>query len=1514
MNEASQKTTNMSSQQKRELLTQLLHRAIHEGRSNLTPEQRRIWFLQQLNPTLPVHVCRAFNIYGALNVTLLQQSLDLLIAQHDILRGAFVDLEGYPVQLIMPVAHIEPVQVDLSQLSAEDQQIKLQQLAVQHIQQPMVLQSAPLLRITLARLRADYHVILIALHQIIADEASLTIMIRELAMRYSALAQGIHPRVEERTVSFAGLASRTFTESERGRLAHHVQAWRKKLTSLQPLQLPPDHPRPARKTYLGASRTRDLPVELVTALEALGQQFDASLTVILLTAFKVLLARYTHAYDIVVGMPVDGRHLLQHQQVVGPLTNILVLRTDLSGDPPFQQVLERVQGTYRHALAHDDVPFEMLVQELQPQRDLSSDPLFQIAFAERLTTEPIVTPTLHITPHPLETGTARYDVTLFIERNDQALRLAIEFNADLFEATTIECLLEQLQALLEGIVSNADQHLTALPLLTERTRQQVLVEWNQTRFSRSDERCIHERIADHAHHIPDAVAVIAQGRRMTFAELEERANQLAGTLRACGVGPERLVAVCLERSIDVPAVLLAILKAGGAYVPIDSAYPDERITFILRDTHAQVVVTQRHLHDRMLLLGQDAASTGGDIPSVICLDAGATATVPPALVTPEQSVTLDTLAYVMYTSGSTGKPKGVMITHGGLLNYLLWAVEAYKVVEGNGTPLATSLSFDLTVTSLFTPLLAGRPVTVLPEQVGPEMLGEEMAGQPEHYSVVKITPAHMEILNQQIPVQKAASCTRFFVIGGEQVYFNTLNFWRTHATATTLINEYGPTETVVGCCTYQVRTDDPEEGPVPIGRPIANTQLYVLDERMQPVPIGVSGELYIGGAGVARGYLARPGLTAERFVPNPFTDVPGARFYRTGDIARYRADGTLEFLGRLDRQVKVRGFRIELGEIESMLLEHPQIAQAIVEALPDSNGDRRLVAYVVAQQKTAPSREDIVAFLATRLPHFMVPHWVVAQEQFPQTVNGKIDRKALPPPETLAEPEHLVEVETPRTSLEKEIAQIVTQMLGVTSIGINESIFTYGASSLMVARLSARLSSLYNIDRSIHEMFEEPTIAGFARMVSHFRALSEDPSLNEDPSLGGWRWEAERLDAEAALDSTITPEGLPTSNYLDPANVFLTGVTGYLGAFLLDALLRRTHAVVYCLVRANNVESAMRRIQRNLQHFRTWKDSYAQRIRPVCGDLGKPLLGLSSETFAALATTIDAIYHPGALVNFSYPYDALRIPNVQGTQEVLRLACHTTRKAVHYLSTLDVFLMTSAPRPFLEVDLPRQPVTVPDGYMRTKWVGEKLMTAARERGLPITIHRPGFLIGHTETGACPPYNYLVVALKGFLQLGVLPQLNEILNITPVDYAADAIVYLAGRPDTYGKHFHLWNLAPLPMEEAYPWIRSFGYNFDVVPYREAHRLAQQVPQDHPLYPIIPLLALNDEFDDTVETSSSSLLPSVQATIDLDAECANVLAGLKGSGITCPPMNEEMIHRCLAYLVDTGFLPPPSKGSV
>jgi surfactin family lipopeptide synthetase A len=714
---------------------------------------------------------------------------------------------------------------------------------------------------------------------------------------------------------------------------------------------------------------------------------------------------------------------------------------------------------------------------LQPERDLSHSPLFQVMFIlQNAPRQVLELPGLTLTPLELDSGTAKFDMTLSMIEEAAGLRGWLEYNTDLFDAVTIRRLLGHFRSLLAGILTDPDQRLAELPLLTESERRQLLVAWNATAAQYPKDQCLPQLFEAQVEHTPDATAVVFEDQQLTYRELNVRANQLAHHLRKLGIGPEALVAICVERSLDMVVGLLGILKAGGAYVPLDPAYPMERLVFMLEDAQASVLLTQKRL----------LASLPEHKTRVICLDTEWEVMAQEPAENPACKVTTGNPAYVIYTSGSTGQPKGVMIPHQGIVNYLAWCTKAYAVAGGSGAPVHSPLGFDLTITSLFSPLLAGQSVVLLPEEQGIEALGT-LLRTGDDFSLVKITPAHLEVLSQGLPAAAAVGRARALIIGGEALWGESLAFWRTHAPDTRLINEYGPTETVVGCCIYEVPPEASIPGPVPIGRPIANTQLYILDPMLQPVPIGVPGELYIGGDGLARGYLNRPDLTAEKFIPNPFGSEPGARLYKTGDLARHRPDGNLEFLGRLDHQVKLRGFRIELGEIEAVLGGHPAVREAVVVVREDVPGDVRLVAFVVSDREPAPPSRELRAFLQAKLPDYMIPSVFIRLDALPLTPNGKVDRRALPAPDQ-ARPAPEDAFVAPRTPVEEELARIWAQVLGLERVGIHDNFFALGGHSLLATRVVSRLRDTFHTELPLRSLFEAPTVAGLALTIAQRQA------------------------------------------------------------------------------------------------------------------------------------------------------------------------------------------------------------------------------------------------------------------------------------------------------------------------------------------------------------------------------------------------------------------------------------------
>jgi amino acid adenylation domain-containing protein len=854
----------------------------------------------------------------------------------------------------------------------------------------------------------------------------------------------------------------------------HLSYWKERLAGCSDfLALPTDRPRPANRTFQQAQQTGLLPDALIAGLHNLADQEHATLFEVLFSAFQTLLHRYTGSQDIVTGssLPLE------------PVETVTPFRTDLSGDPQFRDLLARVRADLREAHEHKDVPLEKLIEALGLERSGSYSPLFQVTFQLRGLTEDADGLSRLIDSLESEPNRGDFDLSMEVRFNALGSYCALSYNPDLFEATTIQRMLGHYQAILEAVVRNPHAPISRLPILTETERHELLVEWNDTRAD-YPRTCVHRLFEEQVRRTPAATAVAYENRALTYAELNAEANRLAHALKRLGVGPNVTVGLCIERSVEMVVGLLAVLKAGGAYAPLDPAYPKARLAFMLADLQAPVLLCRNRSGAHGL-----SQYTG----VVLAVDEWRQVTAHESPEDPVSEVEPEDLAYVLYTSGSTGEPKGVLIPHRALVNYLTWCMAAYSGDQGIGSPVHTPIGFDLTITSLFPPLLAGRCAVLVREDPTLETLTAAL--RTGDFSLVKLTPAHLEALSHKLASDKQRLLTRTFVIGGEALLGETLGFWRKQSPAIRLINEYGPTEATVGCCVYEVPVGAVPSSSVPIGRPIANTRLYVLDRNLQPVPIGVPGELYIAGDGLALGYHRRAELTAEKFIPDPFSSDPEARMYKTGDLVRHRPDGNLEFLGRLDYQVKIRGFRVELNEIESALVGHTDVREAVVVASEGVPGDRRLLAYIVPAQRAALTELQLRNFLKQKLPDYMLPARYVFLDSMPLTSNGKVDRRALPAPDRRQET-HAEPLDGPRDALESQLVKIWEEILRAKTIGMKEDFFELGGNSLLAIRMLARVEKTLNTRVTLATLMFAPTIERLAAML-------RDPNSLRRPQVFG---------------------------------------------------------------------------------------------------------------------------------------------------------------------------------------------------------------------------------------------------------------------------------------------------------------------------------------------------------------------------------------------------------------------------
>lgn len=1067
---------------------QTIRRRRGPGNPPLSFAQQRLWFLDQLEPqTATYNIAVASHLPGPLDAKLLERCLSELVIRHEALRTVFSPEGARPSQVIEPARPMHLKTVDLSDLPETEREAAGERLLAKEARVPFDLARGPLFRALLVRRSDQDHVLLLTMHHIVSDGWSMGVLCAELSALYEAYSAGRQARFAELPIQYADFAvwQRQWLQGQV--LQSQLAYWKDRLGSELPiLEMPTDRPRPAVRGARGAVETGVLPPALVEGLEDLSRREGVTTFMTLLAGFLTLLHRYSGQDDIVVGSPIANRNHSEIEGLIGFFVNTLVLRTDLSGEPSFRELLGRVRGVALGAYDHQDLPFEKLVEELRPKRDSSRIPLVQVvlAFQKALPASELAMSGARSRLTEVHTGTSKFDLNVALRETEQGLVDRWEYDTELFDASTIRRLRQHFLTLLQGAVADPTKRLAELPLLAETERHQLLVQWNDTQTEYRRDKYVHQEFEAQVERSPDAVALTYQDQSLTYGELNRRANRLAHYLQSMGVRPEVRVGLCLERSAELVIGILGILKAGGAYVPLDPEYPSQRLEFMLKDAQASVVVTQSGCLDRLPQAGAQ----------VVCLDTAGERIARQSETNAPMATTPQNMAYVIYTSGSTGRPKGVAVTHGNLARLFTATQDWFSFDHRDVWTLFHSSSFDFSVWEIWGALVYGGRLVVVPHWVTRSPDAFHQLLRTERVTVLNHTPSAFQRLmraDQEASGDAKDLAVRLVIFGGESLEPQQLKPWfDKYGDATPrLVNMYGITETTVHVTYRPVdRRDTLARGGSPIGRPIPDLRTYVLDRHGNPVPVGVVGELCIGGAGVARGYLNRADITADRFVPDPFSGEPGARLYRSGDLARYLPDGNLEFRGRADHQVKVRGFRIELGEVESRLVEHPGLRQAVVSAREDAPGDKRLVAYIVPRQDSTPTVSELREFLSDRLPNHMVPSAFVFLEALPLTSTGKIDRRALPAPET-TRPELEDSYVAPRTPDEKALAAIWSRILGIDRVGVHDNFFALGGDSIRSIQVLAEARKC-GLHFPLQQLFQAQTVSRLAGVAGASRAES----------------------------------------------------------------------------------------------------------------------------------------------------------------------------------------------------------------------------------------------------------------------------------------------------------------------------------------------------------------------------------------------------------------------------------------
>ncbi len=1034
--------------------------------------QERLWFLDQFEPNSSLYnITIAMRATGKLSIGALQNSINTLISRHETLRTIFGSESGHPIQMIYEKLQI-PLNIEVrTGTLPQNRDAVLSQLLEEEINMPFDISKGPLTRVRIIQLDADDFGLFFAFHHIIFDGWSAGLFFKELNQIYTATIEHQQANLPELSIQYADFAAWQKEWLQGDALAQEMAFWKQSLAGAPKLiELPLDHPRPAAQTFRGTSIELNLSRELTEELETLTRKQQATMYMTMLTAFEIFLSRYCGQKDFVIGSPIAGRTRIELEQILGFFANTIVMRANISGNPTYIEALKRVRETSLNAFAHQNVPFEKLVEELQPERSLSYNPLFQVMFTYQNTPDQeIEMGSLKLSDIKSESSHEKFDFSLSCWKEDSVLKCFLSYNTDLFDTETILRMKQNFITLLQGIVANPEQNISALPMLSEEEQQKLLVDWNNTSVA-APQTCVHQIIAAQAQKNPAAIALEFSGITLTYKNLEQRANQFARYLQRFGVAADLPVGLCVNRSIDMIVAMLGILKAGGAYVPLDPDYPAERLQFMAEDAKLQVLVTDTTTNSSI------PSFTGARIDVNTDWEKIALEDVAPL----ENQSALSSLAYIIYTSGSTGVPKGVQISHGALVNFLASMRKEPGMTEEDTGLALTSISFDIAGLEIYLPLTLGLRMVLVSRETALDARQLSECISSSGVTFMQATPATWRSL---IDSGWQGNPRLKILCGGEALPQDLAHSLLQRCGE--LWNMYGPTETTIWSAIHRVTST---ESTIAIGKPIDNTQIYILDSNLQLAPIGATGEIYIGGLGLARGYRNRPDLTSERFISNPFSTAPNARIYRTGDAARFRRDGSIEYLGRLDTQVKVRGFRIELGEIEATLEKLPEVKQAVVIVREDTLGDQRITAYI-ATNGAEVSAANLRAFLQTQLPGYMIPAAFVTLENFPLTPNGKVDRKALPAPEGAFSLER--SYIAPRTPEEIALAEIWAELLGISQVGAEDNFFELGGHSLLATQMISRVRDVLRVEVPLRTLFEAPTVATFAAAVV---AIKEQPA------------------------------------------------------------------------------------------------------------------------------------------------------------------------------------------------------------------------------------------------------------------------------------------------------------------------------------------------------------------------------------------------------------------------------------
>jgi len=1476
--------------------------AADDGTHPVAYPQERRWIWYQFAPDDAGYSLRlAFRFDGPLNTEVLEQSLRHIVERHEALRTAIVTVEGQARQMICPPG-LPLKHVDLSGLSAAELEPALRELYDTAGAQPFRLEDAPLFRLVLARLNPESHALIMVVDHGIFDAWSLEIFRRELAHCYDAYSRNHEPSLPPIRLPYREFAARQRAFVRTPAAARQLDYWKRLYSSPAPrLDLPRDFVSHSDDTKQNGLVDFVLPEDLIGTLQQLAKDNGVTLFMLLLAAYGALLSRVCGQDDLVIGVPVTGRGFPGGDESIGCFVNVLPLRLDLSGAPSFLDLLRRVRDIVLAGFEHQDTPLEVLVRELGAARSMDATPLFQTMFnllnvpATSIGSSAVGTSGVRIGPLFDTYESTVFDLELTLRLIGDGLQGTLAFQSERYARERIAHVADSYCQLLRGIAADPDRDIARLDILTSGQRH-WLDQVCAGAVLPNPDRTVPQLIRETAKANPSRVAIRDGTRTLTYAELDRMANSFAAFV-ASHAGRGEVVAILAPRSPVFLAAMLGIMRAGAAFLPLDPSHPLQRNLDIVTESRARILLSDDELVDTM---ARDHARFPLSPQSMNrLLHAWNASAECDDLSEP------DGLAYVLYTSGSTGKPKGAMIVHRGLLNHTMAKLDDLQLRSDDALAQTASQSFDIFVWQMLTPLVQGGIVHIYPDDIVRDPARFVRAIQDDAIGIVEVVPSLLAAILDEVRAGGSAGIRwhslRWMIATGEALPPRLCAAWLSLFPDVRLLNAYGPTECSDDVTHHVVTLSSVNrESRIPIGRPVRNTRIYVLDPFGQPVPPGMLGEIYIGGLGVGLGYLGDPQRTEAAFVADPF-GAGDAKLYRTGDIGRWRMDGTLEFLGRRDDQIKIRGQRIELDEIVHALSACPGVQESFVMYEATDHGGR-LFACIRSDAHAAPDADEIRSALRKLLPEHMVPSHFAFLPEFPRIASGKLDRRKMRDILMNTARSEIRKGPMPSTATERIVAALWEEILEYAPVGLEEDFFSIGGNSIHAIRIAQRIRHRFGIVLPLAELFSTPTVHGLAAYID--RASKADFA-------GGAHMSVAAMTVEAQLDAGIRPAPGQTAPTGSPEHILLTGATGFLGAFLLTELLKRTQATVTCLVRessrnAGDAADVTMRLRKRLQQYGEWDGASASRVIVIAGDLTRPMFGLSEDDYAKLANRIDTIYHSAAEVNLLYAYRNLKAANVDGTREVLRFAVTRKLKRMHHVSTLSMMSSLERQGQVLREDDELDRVgSLIGGYAQSKWIAEKLVEQARKRGVPVAVYRPHRITGHSKTGVWNADDMVCRLLRCCFEAKAVPDLEATIEFAPVDFVASAIVELSLKPGSLGKNFHLVNQSTARLTELVEMVKRLGYLLVPLPYVDWQQRMFGVASNpgSPSHVLMPMFS---------EQMTEHML-EIKAAIDNpetlpEFDTANTDAGLRGTGVACPDLSLDLLATYFNYMARNGMIDP------